>query len=509
MYNLGLYHYFSEHNWQSAVGILLLGGLWLFAARQLRIKQDAQAAPIGILIVNLILSPLITVSIGALLNRLALMLSATQISHYIGIFTILIAFWAIAWVVASLLVRAISRYKFGRDKERLPGLLVGLIRLVCLIGGTLLAFKHLGYSVTGVWVSTSVLAALFGFAFQRTLGDLFSGIALSLEQPFRIDDWLELNDGTFGQVMDMNWRATRIRGWDHATHVIPNGQLANEGFKNYHGNRHKYAPWYEFKVTGDADPHFVKSLLIEAVLRCKHVMKDPVPVIRLANAQTIPYTYMVWVHFPNFVSMFAGREELFREVHFALKRANMHIATESREVYVHRGKALDVKMPNIKLALQSIDVEGKLSDEELDYLADKGKHVLIDTGNVILEKGEIAKNIEILLAGIVDVSMEVEKGEWSTVERLNPGEVFGLISMIMGEPSEFRFTALTQVNIVRIEVEWVRELLDKKPHLAEAVAQLVDRRIKSAESIRMTKRNKGQHTSISDIMRKLSRTVKR
>lgn len=188
------------------------------------------------------------------------------------------------------------------------------------------------YAPTELYVSTGAFAALVAFAMQKTLGDLFSGLALSIEKPFEIGDWLRLDDGTEGEVVDINWRATRLRGWDKTTCIVANGHLSQGRFTNLHGRDHLFAPWYLVRVSAEADPQRVKILLEAAAARCDAVLRDPAPVARLMDAATIPYTYMIWVHFENYPAMFVGREELYREIHFALRDAGLHTAAEIREI---------------------------------------------------------------------------------------------------------------------------------------------------------------------------------
>ena len=167
---------------------------------------------------------------------------------------------------------------------------------------------------------------------QQTLGDLFSGLALSIERPFKIGDWIRLSDGTEGQVQDINWRATHLRGWDKTTFVIPNGTLARESFTNLHGENHVYSPWYTVKVSGDYDPQKVVRLLEKAAGRCVTPMKAPPPLVRLMDGEDTPYTYMVWVHFENYPTMFSGREELYREIDASLRNAGIPIASKIQEI---------------------------------------------------------------------------------------------------------------------------------------------------------------------------------
>jgi small-conductance mechanosensitive channel len=188
------------------------------------------------------------------------------------------------------------------------------------------------YAPTELYISTGAFAALVAFAMQQTLGDLFSGISLSIERPFKIGDWLRFNDGTEGEVIDINWRATRLRGWDNTTFIMPNGQLARQSFTNLHGPNHLYAPWYYTRISGEADPNQITKLLETAAQRCETVLSNPAPVARLTDGEKVPYTYMVWVHFRNYPAMFAGREELYTEIRKELLDAGLQLASDIQEV---------------------------------------------------------------------------------------------------------------------------------------------------------------------------------
>lgn len=202
----------------------------------------------------------------------------------------------------------------------------------CLFIGLLVYLSANDLAPTELYVSTGAVAAVLAFAMQQTLGDLFAGIALSIERPFRIGDWLRFSDGMEGEVTDINWRATRLRGWDNTTYVVPNGELSRQSFTNLHGPDHVFAPWYLVNVSGDSDPQDVKTLLEQAAVHCEAILKEPAPVARLMDGTSNPYTYMVWVHFPNYPTMFAGREQLYREIHRRLKSEGLQISADIHEI---------------------------------------------------------------------------------------------------------------------------------------------------------------------------------
>jgi small-conductance mechanosensitive channel/CRP-like cAMP-binding protein len=507
MDNLNIYNYLSEQNWQLALIIAVIGAAWLTVAFFLSKKSLEQPLFLVITLSNLVIAPVVVVAIGAMARLIPGQLGLEGIKSLITKVTIIAAYLVLAWLIASVVEQIISLRRADQNHHRLSGLMTGVFRLVCLVIGFAFALAHLDYSITGVWVSTSVTVAILGIASQRTLSDLFSGIALTMEHPFNLDDWIELNDGTFGQITDMNWRATRLTGWDNATYVIPNGELANQGIKNYHDSRHNYAPWYEFKISADVDPHLIKTLLLEAALSCESVLKKPLPVVRLSDANTIPYTYTIWVNFQNYPAMFVGREELLQGVHFALKRANIQISAEATELYMRKALVPDAQMPSIRHALKSLDLEGRLTEDDLDEIAEESQHIIVKTGKVILEQGAVAESFDVISSGIVEASLEVTRGGWKSLEQLQTGGVFGIISMMTNEPSEFRYCAMTEAHLIRTDIECVRAMVDRRPEIAEVFAQIVKKRMETAESARVAARNVRHQPKFNEILNRVKQTI--
>ena len=67
---------------------------------------------------------------------------------------------------------------------------------------------------------------MLGLALQSTLGDVFSGIVLNLAKPYHPGDWIILDAGTQGCVIETDWRATHILTPDNDLAIIPNSVIA-------------------------------------------------------------------------------------------------------------------------------------------------------------------------------------------------------------------------------------------------------------------------------------------
>jgi small-conductance mechanosensitive channel len=317
---------------------------WAFAKRVRSARAFLADHLWAAAVVDFVLFPAAVLGTGRIVGSALGALGISGWHETIREITQLLVYLAIASGVARFAEVWILSQDDDGQETRLSQLARSVLYGFCLFVGLILFLTANGYTSNTLLYSTGVGAALVAFAMQQTLGDLFSGIALSIERPFRIGDWLRLSDGSEGEVTDINWRATRLRGWDNTTLVVPNGSLSRQSFTNLHGPRHLFAPWYFVRINGEADPRQVKALLEDAAGRCASVLREPAPVARLTDGTTIPYTYMVWVHFQNYPAMFAGREELYCEIQYALREAGLETAADIREVRYRPVDAAPVAM---------------------------------------------------------------------------------------------------------------------------------------------------------------------
>jgi small-conductance mechanosensitive channel len=147
-----------------------------------------------------------------------------------------VAWWVLgAWLVKSCLQLVLRRTVFPNDdrphaKRLLADLASGLVYVVAFVGIIETVLKE---PISGVLATSGVLAIVLGLALQNTLADVFSGIAINIEHPFGAGDWITLNGNVEGEVMEINWRATRLRAATNDTIVIPNSVIAKAIVTNH------------------------------------------------------------------------------------------------------------------------------------------------------------------------------------------------------------------------------------------------------------------------------------
>ena len=495
----------AGHMWLAGCA-LVVGGLWLNGDRVYGVRNFRLRYPLLSAVVDLFVAPTLVLIFGAFaqiaVSRYAPAESTVQTIVALGFLL------SIGWCFARLVELFLLSKRSRDDAVYLPGIQRGLLFGVFLFASFALFMFIEEYSFTGLYISTGAVAALVAFAMQQTLGDLFSGIALSVEHPFKLGDRIRLADGSEGKVIDINWRATRLLAWDNTTLVVPNSELAKQGITNLHGSDHPYSPWYEVKIPAEVDPRLAQALLLEAALRCDKIMKHPLPTVRLADASTVPYTYMIWVHFPNYVSMFAGREQLFQEVHYALKDVGTLVSPGIGEYHVRRIAPKEVEPPTKMLALRMLDITKSLSDEELEILANGSTREVFESGTVIATEGEIATAVDVIIHGDVEASVTTPSGTSKVVDHLRAGQYFGLTSMVLDTPSFLKFTASTNVTAIRIDIEALQEILVGRPDLQDEFATILKQRMDAAQDAHLAEEQVEKRLTLKDVLKSVDRWTK-
>jgi small-conductance mechanosensitive channel len=248
-------------------------------------------------------------------------------------------FLAFGYGAAGIIAARKEQTEVGH-KSQMSRLAKTTLFAVCIFAGFLLFLVTNNYSPAKLYVSTGAVAAILAFAMQQTLGDFFSGLALGIEKPFQTGDRLRFDDGAEGVVVDINWRSTQLRSANGGIFVIPNAMLSRQRFLNLGGSGQIFAHGFDIRVSGEANPKEVISLLSAAVSRCPSVLREPKPAVRLKDGSVAPYTYSAWVYFPEYPSMFAGREELYLEMHAALHSAGLRVAAPIHDI--RYGSAVDL-----------------------------------------------------------------------------------------------------------------------------------------------------------------------
>ena len=178
----------------------------------------------------------------------------------------------------------------GRSVPRLPKDVTGLcIFGVAVIGIVATVFDK---SVTGIWATSGVVSIVIGIALRNVILDVFIGLSMHVEKPFRIGDWVMVHQNRrenhiVGQVIEVNWRTTRLKTTQKNMVVIPNSRMGEAILTNYMEPKPHFRIDLSFVLDYSVSPNRAIRILssgVKSLADDKHILSDPAPEIRLDQA---------------------------------------------------------------------------------------------------------------------------------------------------------------------------------------------------------------------------------
>jgi len=326
------------------VGILVAGGLLFRLLLQLKIiRSAAWLIPILLVLSGILLLILELARPAGMENLLAL-------ARFLFTF---LAFVAVLHPMAVLMLPTAAQQTRKGVPPLIRLLLVGLIAVLALLILVKWSFPEL--SLTPMFVTSGVVSIVLGLAVQDLLSNLLAGVVISLERPFKVGDWVGVGQ-TEGEVLDIGWRATKIRTRNNDCVLIPNNVTARESVVNYE----EPTPLHLVKVCAgvayETPCGLAVTALLDAAARVEGVLRSPAPDVHLRDFadSCMQYELRVWIE--NYAVMPAIESDVRKEIWYSFKRNNITIPFPQRDVNVRRPPA---ESPQ-RTAAQLIAVAGPL-----------------------------------------------------------------------------------------------------------------------------------------------------
>jgi small-conductance mechanosensitive channel len=184
-----------------------------------------------------------------------------------------------------------------------------------------------GLPLKGLVATCGIIAIVLGLALQSTLGDLFSGISLSIERPFQLGDEILLEGGVEGEVVELNWRATHVRNGTNDIVVIPNSAIAKMRIQNHSSGSKRHSGSLTVVVDTMNEPEMALELLKQAAMTCPSILERPAPSVAATAFQGDRITYEIYFNASTFASTGDTRTELVTQLY---KRASPKISSSDK-----------------------------------------------------------------------------------------------------------------------------------------------------------------------------------
>jgi small-conductance mechanosensitive channel len=152
-----------------------------------------------------------------------------------------------------------------------------LVRIVVVIVGLLVILAGLGLSITPMLATLGVGGLAVALALQDTLANLFAGVYLTVAKHIRIGNYIKLASGEEGYLVDIDWRASRLRQLTNNTVLVPNAKLSQSIVTNYHSPEHELVVTIEASVDYTSDLDRVERIATEVARDVMSTVQGGVP----------------------------------------------------------------------------------------------------------------------------------------------------------------------------------------------------------------------------------------
>lgn len=240
----------------------------------------------------------------------------------------------------------VPRTETTLDDTALP-LLNKFARFMIIIGAVIMALAHIGVEIMPFVAGASVAGIAIGLAAKDTLSNLIAGVLLIIDRPFEVGDRIELwtapqGTATWGDVIEIGLRATKIRNSDNVIFVVPNNQIMQRDIVNWTASGDNIRVRIPIGIAYDADPSKAKEIIRRVALEVDGVMSDPEPqvIIRNFGESSIELQLRVWIEDAR--RRRAIGDEITDGVKTEFDRAGVEIPYTKRDLYI---RAMPSKLP--------------------------------------------------------------------------------------------------------------------------------------------------------------------
>src|SRR5438477_9149412 len=376
----------------------------------------------GMTVVVFIVTFFVALGIGRFLKRRA----GVQLGLLFRLFCLTLAFYAAIAVYGvhapwrfhigaaaillstALIVALVNRYIWDlyfekRRQTTIPQFLREVVGGIIFLAVLLLVLSY-GYhaeaQLKGLLAGSGVIAIVVGFAGQNLFAGIIGGIAIHINRPYKLGDWLKVGD-TYAEVREINWRSTRLCTNDDIYLDIPNNEMVSHQIVNLHYPTELHAMRIRVGVEYKNPPNLVKEALARAAQGAKNVVPDPPVRVFLVDFADYAVIYEIKYYMGNHSRINETNDSVRTNARYELKRQGLTMTFTIPTLHVERKKAPPPEENQAEAfsILREERLFSCLYDEQLDSLVKEARHNHFGRGEHVIEEGADGDSMFILLRG--------------------------------------------------------------------------------------------------------------
>ena len=333
--------------------------------------------------------------------------------------------------------------------------------------------------VTSMLAASGVLGVIIGLALRTVILDLFMGLAIHIERPFKIGDWLMIHQNRvethiIAEVIEINWRTTRLRTTRNNMVVVPNSKMGDTIVTNYMEPKPHFRIDLDFIIDFEVPSERVLRVMtagLKAVADGEGILEDPAAEVRIKDSTLEGAEYEVrFFILPARISPNEARHVVNRSVLEHLIHSGITPAHAKEEIFLQRRerRALDASLDeDLYQLLTRTELFRKLNAAEFAAVFREIRKRDLAEGETLYAQGDAGDSMFICVEGLLASAITVRGQGEVKVETLRAGQHFGEGSIFKATSRSTTVTAEADSLVYEIERHVIEPLLDVRLDLRE------------------------------------------
>ena len=215
-----------------------------------------------------------------------------------------------------------------------------LINFVVYIIAISIILKQFGIEITPLLAGLGIAGIAVAMALKDTLSNFLSAIYITADRPMKLGDYIELDANTAGYVVDIGWRSTRLRTWDHNYLILPNSKIAESVLRNYNAPKTEMTARVSCGVAYNSDLKKVEKITLDVAKKVlaseDGAVKDYIPSFRFREFGDNAITFTVNLRVKNRESRSHVIHEFIKALKARFDKEKIEIPFPQRDIYIRK-----------------------------------------------------------------------------------------------------------------------------------------------------------------------------
>jgi len=243
-------------------------------------------------------------------------------------------------------------------------------KVIIIVIALYITFEIWAIDMTAWLASAGVIGIAIGFAAKDSLANLFSGAFILADAPYKINDYIVLDDGTRGKVTHIGLRSTRLLTRDDVEITIPNSIIGHSQITNQSGGPHrKFRLRVAVGVAYGSDLDHVQAVLLDLAKTDPYLCEEPIPRLRLRQfgASSLDYELLCWVDDPERRGI--ALDSINTRIYQRFQQENIEIPYNKQDIYLKElPHSLETHFTELDRQRQKLAKLEETTDEKLTKL---------------------------------------------------------------------------------------------------------------------------------------------